>query len=246
MKDKGRQSIAGPVFRCNMESMNLTPRLACIASLVPEGAYLADIGTDHGKLPISLLRAERIAAAIASDINRGPLEHAERNAAAYGIGLSLRLAPGLDAVHEDECDTITIAGMGGQTIIEILAAAPWTADGVHLLLLQPMTMVYELRQWLWAHGYMIEKESICKEDRRQYVVLSVRGGGKAEQVPLHRCVVSTALIQAEGAKIYLEALLKRERRAMEGMQRGTLVDDAERIAQQKIVQAIADAWEGLI
>ncbi len=229
-----------------MESMILTPRLACIAALVPEGARLADIGTDHGKLPISLLRASHIVSAIGSDINQGPLDHAARNAAEYGIALSLRLAHGLDAVQADECDTISVAGMGGQTIIDILSAASWTADGAHLLLLQPMTMVYELRRWLWAHGYEIEKESLCKEDRRQYVVLSVRGGGKREHVPLSRCAISSALLRAEGAKPYLEMLLKRERRALEGMQLGTAVNDAALTAQKEIVQVIADAWEGLI
>ena len=128
-----------------MESMVLTPRLACLASLVPQGARLADIGTDHGKLPVSLLLEGRIAAAIGSDIGEGPLAHAARNAADHGVSLSLRLAAGLDAVQSEECDTVSIAGMGGQTIAEILAAAPWCERGHHLLLLQPMTMVYELR-----------------------------------------------------------------------------------------------------
>lgn len=225
--------------------MILTPRLACIAALVPQGARLADIGTDHGKLPISLLRSARIASAIGSDIHQGPLDHAARNAAEYGITLSLRLAPGLDAVQANECDTISIAGMGGQTMIDILSAATWTTDGAHLLLLQPMTMIAALREWLWAHGYEIEKESICKEDRRQYVVLSVRGGSERKQVPLSHCAISPALLRAEGAKSYLEMLLRRECRTLEGMQRGTTVSAGALAVQKEIVQVVADAWEGL-
>ena len=124
-----------------MESMILTPRLACMAALVPQNARLADIGTDHGKLPISLLLDGHIASAIGSDIRSGPLAHAERNAKEHNVSLSLRLAPGLEGVRAEECDTVTIAGMGGQTIAEILTAAPWTAQGDHLLLLQPMTMI---------------------------------------------------------------------------------------------------------
>ena len=162
-----------------MESMILTPRLACIAALVPQGAQLADVGTDHGKLPITLLIEGRIAHAIGSDLREGPLDHAARNAEEHGVILPLRLAAGLDGISPEECDTVTIAGMGGQTIAEILQNAPWTADGDHLLLLQPMTMIYELRQWLWAHGYAIERETLCREDRRHYVILSVRGGAKA-------------------------------------------------------------------
>ena len=95
-----------------------------MAALVPQNARLADIGTDHGKLPISLLLDGHIASAIGSDIRSGPLAHAERNAKEHNVSLSLRLAPGLEAVRAEECDTVTIAGMGGQTIAEILTAAP--------------------------------------------------------------------------------------------------------------------------
>lgn len=225
--------------------MVLTPRLACLASLVPQGARLADIGTDHGKLPVSLLLAGRIAAAIGSDIGKGPLAHAARNAQEHGVSLSLRLAAGLDAVQPEECDTVSIAGMGGQTIAEILAAALWCEQGQHLLLLQPMTMVYELRQWLWAHGYAIERETLCREDRRQYVVLSVRGGAEKKELPLWQCAFSPALLQADGAKEYLQALLIREERALEGMRQANEMDKARLDMQRRLVMEIKQAWEGL-
>lgn len=225
--------------------MVLTPRLACLASLVPQGAKLADIGTDHGKLPVSLLLEGRIAAAIGSDIGEGPLAHAARNAADHGVSLSLRLASGLDAVQPEECDTVSIAGMGGQTIAEILAAASWCAQGHHLLLLQPMTMVYELRQWLWAHGYTIERETLCREDRRQYVVLSARGGAEKKELPLWRCAFSPALLQADGAKAYLQALLTRENRALEGMEQASTLDTARLDMQRRLVLEIKRALEGL-
>lgn len=228
-----------------MESMVLTPRLACLASLVPQGARLADIGTDHGKVPVSLLLAGRIAAAIGSDIGEGPLAHAARNASEHGVSLSLRLAAGLDAVRPQECDTVSIAGMGGQTIAEILAAAPWCERGEHLLLLQPMTMVYELRQWLWVHGYAIERETLCREDRRQYVVLSVRGGAESKQLPLWQCAFSPALLRTDGAKEYLQALLMRENRALEGMQQASEIDKARVDAQRHLVLEIKQALEGL-
>ena len=228
-----------------MESMILTPRLACLAALVPPGARLADVGTDHGKLPVSLLLDGRIAQAIGSDIGAGPLAHAARNAGEHGVSLSLRLAPGLDAVRPEECDTVSIAGMGGQTIAEILQAAPWTGDGAHLLLLQPMTMVYELRQWLWAHGYAIERETLCREDRRRYVVLSARGGVPAREVPLARCAFSPVLLRAAGAAEYLQHLLMRETRALAGMEQAKDRDCARLAAQRALVQEIKQALEGL-
>lgn len=225
--------------------MVLTPRLACLAAQVPQGARLADVGTDHGKLPISLLLAGQITSAIGSDIGEGPLAHAARNAAEHGVALTLRLAPGLNAVQPDECDTVSIAGMGGQTIAEILAAAPWCAAGRHLLLLQPMTMVYELRRWLWQHGYKIEKETLCREDRRRYVVLSVRGGAEKRDVPLWQCAISPALLHANGAADYLQWLLARETRALTGMEQASAIDAARLEEQRRLVQQIKDAWEGL-
>lgn len=225
--------------------MVLTPRLACLASLVPQGARLADIGTDHGKLPLSLLLTGKVSSAIGSDIGEGPLAHAARNAQEHGVSLSLRLAAGLDAVQPEECDTVSIAGMGGQTIADILAAAPWCAQGRHLLLLQPMTMVYELRQWLWANGYEILRETLCREDRRQYVVLSVRGGVEKKQLPLWQCAFSPALLRADGAKEYLLALLMREKRALGGMEQASAIETARVDAQRSLVYSIEQALEGL-
>ena len=140
---------------------------------------------------------------------------------------------------------MSIAGMGGQTIAEILQAAPWTADGVHLLLLQPMTMVYELRQWLWAHGYAIERETPCREERRHYVVLSVRGGAQAKQVPVSQCAFSPALLGAPGAADYLRHLLTREQRALAGMEQARDRDDTRLAAQRALVHEIEQALEGL-
>ena len=104
--------------------LSLQPRLALLASLVPQGAVLADVGTDHGYIPVCLRQRGVIDRAIASDIGREPLEHARRTAEEYGVGgIDLRLCAGLDAIAPEECDTVLIAGMGGETIWGILAAA---------------------------------------------------------------------------------------------------------------------------
>lgn len=228
-----------------MESIVLTPRLACIASLVPQNARLADIGTDHGKLPIALLKSGQVASAIGSDIGKGPLDHAARNAIDHGVSdhLTLRLAPGLEQVRPEECDTISIAGMGGQTMCEILSAAPWTARGEHLLLLQPMTMIAELRQWLGSHGYDIERETICREEHRRYVVISARGGAVVRHLPLSACAVSEALCAAEHAQDYLQHLLRRELHALCGMKQGQSVEPRLLRQQQDTVDAIKTALE---
>ena len=145
--------------------LQLQPRLQCIASLVPKGARLADIGTDHGYLPVYLLQEGTIGHAIASDINALPLAHARATAAEYGVTekLDFRLCPGLAKLRPEECDTVAIAGMGGETILGILEAAPWTRDGAHTLILQPQTKADLLRRWLCANGYRFLSETLVRD-----------------------------------------------------------------------------------
>ena len=127
--------------------LELTPRLRQIAAWVRQGAHLADVGTDHAYLPVWLTLQGRVASAIASDLRRGPLDRARETGRRYGVGdrITFRLGNGLAAVAPEECDTIVIAGMGGENIAQILAAAPWTADGRHTLLLQPQSRAEALR-----------------------------------------------------------------------------------------------------
>lgn len=229
------------------ENLNLTPRLQAIADRVPQGARLADIGTDHGHLPLWLLTQGRLTCAIASDLRDGPLDHARDNARFHGLTdrVQFCLASGLDGVTPDACDTISIAGMGGETIAAILEAAPWTADGAHMLLLQPMTMLPQLRQWLWAHGYCIKEETVCREGHRYYLIWTVYGGAERQDKPLTACVLSDALLRAPGAVDYLKALYARESRALSGMEQGQNTDAAMIEAQRTVVQTISRALEEL-
>ncbi len=161
----------------DQKRLSLQPRLRRLAELVPAGCRLTDVGTDHGYLPVSLLQQGRIASAIASDIGAEPLEHARRTAAACKVeGLSFRLCPGLAAIAPEETDVIVIAGMGGETILAILQAAPWTKDGRHCLLLQPMTKTADLRRWLVDNGYTFTGEYLVEDKGRIYPILCVCGG----------------------------------------------------------------------
>ncbi|MBR0311661.1 MAG: SAM-dependent methyltransferase [Oscillospiraceae bacterium] len=162
----------------NDRELRLQPRLQCLADCVPRGTRLADVGTDHGYLPVWLLRHGRIASAIASDINAEPLAHARRTAVGYGVSLDLRLCAGLDAIAPDEVDTVAIAGMGGETIIAILSAAAWDWRG-KTLLLQPMTKAELLRRWLAEHGFRIASERLVRDKGTIYPVLAVEAGQSA-------------------------------------------------------------------
>ena len=128
-----------------MKHLELTPRLQLLADWVRPGAKLADVGTDHAYLPVWLLLHHRVEHAIASDLRQGPLERARQTGRAWQVhDLDLRLGDGLSGISPDEADTVVIAGMGGEHIAAILAAAPWTRDGCHTMLLQPMTRAQEL------------------------------------------------------------------------------------------------------
>ena len=131
----------------------LDRRLQMVADLIRDGSRVADIGTDHALLPCALVAAGRCPSAIASDIRVGPTEAAQKTVAATGLEqtVSVRLGAGLQTVSPDEVDDIVIAGMGGETIIEILSASPWAKE--KKLLLQPQTKLPELRRWLNENGY---------------------------------------------------------------------------------------------
>ncbi len=158
--------------------LELTPRLQLLADWVPSHAKLVDVGTDHGYLPVWLLLQGRIDFAIASDLRKGPLKRAKDTGAAYGVSqqLSFRLYPGLEGVEPHEVDTVASAGMGGETIAQILQAAPWTKAPHMRMLLQPMTRSETLRGFLAEHGYCIVREQLVADRGVVYPVMEVVPG----------------------------------------------------------------------
>lgn len=160
-----------------MRKLELTPRLQLLADWVPLGARLADVGTDHGYLPVWLRLHGRVVSAIACDLREGPLARARETGRACGAeGIDYRLGNGLAVVSPEEADAIVIAGMGGENIAAILAAAPWTAGGVHTLLLQPQTRAETLRAFLADNGYAIRREALVEDRGTIYPVLEAGGG----------------------------------------------------------------------
>ena len=204
-----------------MMKLELSPRLSAVAQLVPDGARLADIGTDHAYLPVRLLLEGRISRAIAADIRPGPLDHAKCTAREYGVYdcLDFRLCDGLSAINIGDCDTVTIAGMGGETIANILSQALWTRSGVRLIL-QPQSTQNVLRQFLCENGFSILRESVVREGERWYPILLVRGG-KMESLSPGEAVAGrpeTWIDQPERAD-YLRWLLRRIRQQLDGIRK---------------------------
>ena len=231
------------------KELQLQPRLACIASLVPRGARLADVGTDHGCLPVWLLQHGRIARAIASDINAAPLDRARATARAYGVteGVDFRLCAGLAEIKSGECDTVVLAGMGGETIIGILEAAPWTRDGAHTLVLQPQTKTELLRRWLSGNGYRLLEERLVRDKGQLYVVLHAAGGEGGRALD-DADALTGFLLQGDALYgAYLSQHLIKLKRARDGLAVSSLADKGERLARLRAlieeVDKRREAWE---
>ena len=210
--------------------LQLQPRLQLLADMVPEGCRLADVGTDHGYLPVYLLQRRHIRGAVAADIGAEPLAHARRTAEAYGVeGIDFRLCDGLRDIAPDEVDTLVIAGMGGETIITILDAAPWTRQERRLVL-QPQSKIRELTDWLQDNGYMLADAQLCLDAGKLYLILDVRGAA-----PQERMTAETLLLCRRDPLLpqYLAEQDARLRRAIAGMERADRQEVAAELRRAK-------------
>lgn len=163
-----------------MRSVTPDARLRAAAGFVRQGARLADIGTDHAYLPVSLLRGGKISFAVASDISEGPLAHARETAVFAGIGedrLAIVRTPGLLGIDAYRPTDITVCGMGGEMIAEILSDAPFVRNGDIRLILQPMSRAQVLRKSLAANGFEIACEKLARVKRHVYTCLCVHYTG---------------------------------------------------------------------
>lgn len=162
----------------------ISPRLKTIAGLVPKGDRVADIGTDHGYLPVFLVKNDIASRVIACDINEKPLLSARRNIEAAAVPrIELRLCDGLAGIHKDEIDTAIIAGMGGEVIAGILSRCQWIKNSRYRLLLQPMTSAEELRKYLCREGFRINTETAVADAGKIYTVIDAYFDGEKRQYP---------------------------------------------------------------
>ena len=157
----------------------ISKRLELVASFVPQGAILLDVGSDHAYLPIELVERGQIEGAIAGEVVEGPYQSAVKNVEAHGLKekIQVRLANGLAAFEEaDQVSVITIAGMGGRLIARILEEGLDKLANVERLILQPNNREDDLRIWLQENGFQIVAESILEEAGKFYEILVVEAG----------------------------------------------------------------------
>lgn len=159
--------------------ITLSKRLETVARFVPNGARIADIGSDHAYLPIFLVSKGQVTTAIAGEVVQGPYDSASQNVRAANLSshIDVRLANGLEAVQvTDQINTVTIAGMGGRLIAEILEAGKDKLATVERLILQPNNREDDVRRWLQKHEFRLIDEAILEENGKIYEVIVAEPG----------------------------------------------------------------------
>lgn len=190
--------------------MELSKRLYAVASLVTEGASVADIGTDHGYIPIFLTKNGIIKKAIAMDVNQGPLERAKMHIIGYGLKdrIETRLSDGLKKLNPGEVDTIIVAGMGGGLTIRILSNSPEAVASLKYMILQPQSEIDEVRKYLVENGFHIVREDMVEEDGKFYPMMLVMHKEDCESYEKYELLYGKRLI--ENAHPVLMKFLERE------------------------------------
>lgn len=150
----------------------LDARLAAALAFVRRGSKLADVGTDHAYLPIYLMLTGKISAAVATDINEGPICRASAHIAAAGLSGKIRTVctDGLHGLADERPDDIIIFGMGGDLITRIIAEAPFLRTAETRLILQPMTHAETVRKYLSENGWRITDETLARTDRLYQII----------------------------------------------------------------------------
>lgn len=155
-------------------NLPISPRLLACCGFVAPNDRVADIGCDHGYLGIHLLLTGKAQSVIASDVRPMPLQSAMHNAHKYGVAqkMSFYLSDGVRSIPQD-FDTLVCAGMGADTMISILEAAPWLKSNQYRLILQCQSKTPMLRQYLSQQGWRIAEESVLRDGRFLYTVMEV-------------------------------------------------------------------------
>ena len=198
----------------------LSNRLRKCAEFVRPGAFVADVGCDHGYLSLHLLTQGIASNVYASDVNEGPLQSAVINAAKFGVNdrIKFYLSDGVRNVPRD-FDTLICAGMGADTMISILEAAPWLKNEGYTLILQCQSKRPELRRYLHDQGYGILREDLAQDGKFIYTVMEVRFGGPAAEKELDY-YISPALLRCGSPLLpaFLSRVTEGIRTAVRGME----------------------------
>lgn len=216
---------------------HLDARLTAAAEFVRPGSIAADIGCDHGKLSAWLAGSGRCPLVFACDLRPDPLSKARRACAPYGDKVQFRLGSGLEVLRPGEVTDIVIAGMGAQTIMEILEAAPWVFDPAYNLVLVPATKHSLLRRWLAVKGFTLQGETLAHAAGRWYAVMNARYTGNPHTPTGLWCLCG--LVQGQpGAEEYRAQQAGKLKKYRRGLPDGPEADGVDAL----IVEVEAGKW----
>ncbi len=221
----------------------LGPRLLAVASAVPPCESMVDCGCDHGYVSIYVAKLGKVGKITASDINEGPLKNAENEIVAEGLEekIKTRLCDGLCGIDAHEC--VVIAGMGGETIAEIIGKSEWTKE-CRALILQPMTKVEILREYLYREGFCIYKEEIVTESGHMYNIISARFEGEVAYAPFEK-YISRAALTEELAAEYTDAIIKRLARELRCRSAAGALSEEEKLGRESDLNSLIEMRETL-
>ena len=158
--------------------IKLSNRLQAVARQIPAGLRVADVGTDHGYLPVYLVVNDIAPKVIASDRGKRPLDSARQLISLLSLEnqVDVRLGDGLSVLQPDEAEVICLAGMGGVAIKEIISAGLPLAQAAKRLVLQPQRNVPAVRRFLVSNGFKIVAEDLAEDDGFYYEIIAVEPG----------------------------------------------------------------------
>lgn len=226
--------------------MELSKRLEAIVKLVPPCNVAADIGTDHGYVPMELVRSGRCQKVIAMDVNEGPLERARINVDAHGLGdyIETRLSDGLEKLSPGEAEAIIIAGMGGALTIRILEQGQAVTGAVGYFILQPQSEIIKVRRFLEASQMYVEAEDFVEEDGKYYPMMLVRHGGETPYSAMELKYGRRLLKDAHPVlKQYLEYEIKTKEEILKQLKNGA--GDRIRKRSEELTEELSCAKETL-
>ena len=205
--------------------------------MITSGGVLADVGTDHGYIPIALMEMNKIRGAIAMDINEGPLARAKEHIVSAGLEeyIQTRLSDGVQALRVQEEDSILISGMGGELVVHILGEGEEVCAAAAELILQPQSEIRKVRQFLREHKYKIVDEDMVCEDGKYYPMMRVipvesdESWSKMDEESRIACDIYGPLLLRNGNPVLRRFLVRQHRQLTELLQK---------LGQQKPTEAI--------
>ncbi len=217
----------------------LSERLSAVLSAIPVCETLADVGCDHGLVSIHAIKSGRVKRVTASDVREGPLDAARRAVLEEGLDdvIKMRLCDGLDGMSEHDC--VVIAGMGGETIADILSRAPWTKKDGCTIVLHPMTKHERLRAFLYDNGYDITDERFVREDGHLYCIITAKGADVRARLP-YEIYISESAIGVPLCREYADKVIARLETELQRRLSANIMDSDERKFRETALSSVRE------